>query len=193
MCGRYTLFTGDDYREMQRIVAEADERAHAQGATVKTGEIYPTNLAPILLPGTDGLQAEPAVWGYPGFKGKGVIINARAETALEKRTFREGVLSHRCVIPTTGFYEWDASKAKFLFRRPGSGVLYLAGLYQGSGKQRRYVILTTAPNASVSDVHNRMPLILPDDKLFDWGSDAAWAIEHLRAKMPSLVRSLSGG
>ena len=56
------------------------------GMEVKTGEIYPTNPAPVLLAGRDNIRPDVAVWGFPNFRSKsGVIINARAETALDKK------------------------------------------------------------------------------------------------------------
>jgi hypothetical protein len=77
-----------------------------------------------------------AVWGFPNFRSKsGVIINARAETALDKKTFRESLLSRRCVIPSTGFFEWTktGAKKKYLFRETGKSLLYMAGIYNDYG------------------------------------------------------------
>lgn len=52
-------------------------------------------------------------WGLPGFRGRQQIINARAETVTEKPMFRRSIAFQRCVIPATGFYEWDAAKHKY--------------------------------------------------------------------------------
>lgn len=62
----------------------------------------------------------PAVmgWGFPGMQGGRNVINARAETAEERPMFRDGVAARRCVVPATGFYEWDADKRRYLFRMP---------------------------------------------------------------------------
>lgn len=98
MCGRYSLFDEREIADIDRIIREVEERFREK---VKTGEIYPTDRAPILL-GQDG-HPEPAGWGYPHFSGKGVIINARAETAQEKRLFRDSLLARRCAVPSTGF------------------------------------------------------------------------------------------
>ena len=76
--------------------------------------------------------------------------------------YKRQVLARRCVVPTTGFYEWDAARHKYLFQLPGSALLYLAGLYDYVDSQGRYVILTTAPNASMAPIHDRMPLVLQD-------------------------------
>ena len=85
--------------------------------------------------------------------GSGVIINARAESALEKKIFRFPLVERRCVVPTTGF-EWrqeaNGKKTKHLFRLPETKMLYLAGLYnnyaEGNVTNDAYVILTTSAN-----------------------------------------------
>ena len=64
--------------------------------------------------------------------------------------------------------------------------MYLAGLKKTIDGQSRFVIMTTGANASVANVHDRMPLILPPDRLFQWVSDTDWALAHLRSDMPAL-------
>ena len=81
MCGRYSL-APDQSKEIAQIVAEVQARFGA--ASIHTGEIFPTNTAPILLLDGQKMIPKPMTWGFPSFKGKGVIINARGETALDK-------------------------------------------------------------------------------------------------------------
>ena len=109
MCGRYSL-APEQSKEIAQIVAEVQARFGA--ASIHTGEIFPTNAAPILLPDEQQMTPKPMAWGFPSFKGKGVIINARGETALDKPMFRRSLLERRCIVPTTGFYEWDGQKRK---------------------------------------------------------------------------------
>ncbi|MGL4695943.1 SOS response-associated peptidase family protein [Enterococcus larvae] len=52
-------------------------------------------------------------WGFKGFKGSQLIINARSETVTEKRMFAAAFKKDRCVFPTLGFYEWSPEKEKF--------------------------------------------------------------------------------
>lgn len=185
MCGRYTLMTEEDAHELYAIVQEVQMRY--PDTPIKTGEIYPTNLAPILRRVGDKIQADAAVWGFPHFRRKGVIINARSETAADKPTFARSLAERRCVVPASGFFEWDKSKQKILFRR-SSPILYMAGLYamyEGSG---RYVILTTAANASVADVHDRMPLVLDRDQITPWLTDTPFAHAILQKTPPLLQR-----
>lgn len=91
------------------------------------------------------------------------------------------------MIPSTGFYEWGADKRKYLFRLPVEQTLYMAGIYREYEGIRRYVILTTAANASMKGIHDRMPVILPRDKLQMWMCDTDEAIRYLRAEMPPLL------
>ena len=181
MCGQYQFSMTDEIREIVREVGRRQP-----GASLKMGEVFPTNTAPILRGEGDAILPEAAIWGFPNFRSKGVLINARAETAGEKKTFRESLETRRCVIPSSGFFEWkqDETKQKFLFGLPGSDTLYMAGLYSDYQGERRFVILTTAPNNSMRDIHNRMPLVLPKEDLPRWvGGDGALAILHQEPPM----------
>ena len=165
MCGRYN-FTVEESDEIREILEKLNAKIHS--SKVKTGEIFPTNQVPILI-GEEN-QASPvlSIWGFPKFDGKGVIINARSETAFEKRTFRDSVINRRCIIPSTGFYEWDREKRKHLFRLEGSSALYMAGLYSYYQGEMRFVILTTGANESIKDIHHRMPLVIPKNEIETW-------------------------
>ena len=79
--------------------------------------------------------------------------------------FRRSVAFQRCVIPATGFYEWDSAKHKYFFQMPGQPI-YLAGIYDNISGVNCFIILTTAPNDSVApvsythlDVYKRQPSI----------------------------------
>ena len=127
-------------------------------------------------------------WGVVG-KDKKLVINARAETALEKPMFSDSVTHRRCVMPAAGFYEWDKEKNKVTFFRKDKSPLYLAGFYQLSDNRDSFVILTTAANESMIKVHDRMPLMIEKDKVRDWLYDSAAAKEMLSANMPLLDSS----
>lgn len=185
MCGRYSL-APDESREIAQIVAEVQSRFGA--ASIHTGEIFPTNAAPILLAEEQKMTPRPMAWGFPGFKGKGVIINARGETALDKPMLRRSLLERRCVVPTTGFYEWDRRKTKYKFCLPGQPCLYLAGLWNTFQGEERFVILTTAPNDTMANIHNRMPVLLTDSEAMPWLCDTGMASAKLTARQPALER-----
>lgn len=183
MCGRYSL-APDESKEIAQIVAEVQSRFGA--TSIHTGEIFPTNAVPILLAEDQKTTPKPMTWGFPSFKGKGVIINARGETALDKPMFRRSLLERRCIVPTTGFYEWDWEKTKYQFRLPGKDRLYLAGLWNVFQGGERFVILTTAPNDTIINVHDRMPVLLTDDEVIPWLHDTEMASAKLTAIQPAL-------
>lgn len=125
--------------------------------------------------------------GLSGVLGKGLLINARAEAILDKKTFRDSVLHRRCVIPAHHFYEWSKNKEKYTFQSPKQdATLFMAGCYQIYNGQNRFVILTTQANASVAPVHERMPLLLERQELEDWIMEDA-AVEFILAKKPILL------
>ena len=181
MCGRYQVSTEEEIMEMREIINEVNERYKDKPelSAMKTGEIFPTETAPVLVSRSGENHAELMKWGFSRWDSKGVIINARSETALEKKSFRASLLNRRCVVPTTGFYEWqkrEGSKTKYLFRLPETKMLYLAGLYEKSPLGDTYVIMTTAANPSISLYHDRMPLILTSDILDQWLTDTDYAL-----------------
>ena len=110
---------------------------------------------------TWGLVPRASLGGERGF------INARAETAWEKPSFREAFARRRCLIPATGFYEWQNTGEKkrqpWLIRMASGGLFAFAGLWEppaASGTTPTCAILTTEPNDVAREIHDRMPVIL---------------------------------
>jgi putative SOS response-associated peptidase YedK len=133
-------------------------------------------------------------WGFARFDGKGKVINARSETALEKAMFRTPMLSRpaspadartgRCLIPATGYFEWETrgkQKIKYKLRPAGEGLFTFAGLYrsEAGAKTPVFVILTAPAAEGISFIHDRMPLILPPERREAWLGDAAGAAKLL--------------
>lgn len=127
-------------------------------------------------------------WGFPQYQKKGLLINARAETALERRTFCDSVRHRRCIIPAKHFYEWDSDKNKVTFFREDRPVLFMAGFYNRFQNEERFMILTTQANASVNPVHNRMPVVLDESELEDWVYDDKFTEYALHKIPPKLWR-----
>ena len=196
MCGRYTVFVNEAFEQMRWIVEEA---AGKTSETLSTGEIFPTNLAPVLALRSDRMTPIPAKWGFPRWNGGGAVINARAETALEKRMFRKSLLQRRCIVPSTGFFEWKRidgkkQKEKFWLRTGTGSMLYMAGamnvFMDAFGTPREsFVILTTQANAWVAPLHDRMPVILSQDELEAWLRDDGFMELVLHRIGPSLSLS----
>ena len=174
-----------DRNMVREMDCKMDEGAF-YGAAGRTGAVFPSQKATVIMGREHHLEAEQMLWGFPRFDGRGLLINARAETAAERRTFRESVLHRRCVIPAKGFWEWNKSKEKFSFERPDAQVMFMAGCYDCFDGQERFVILTTEANPSVKPVHDRMPLILERNELEDWVTDDG-AAEHFLHKTPVLL------
>ena len=121
MCGRFYVDEGTA-REMERVIRGVD----LQIQKMRTGDIYPSQPAGILTfhsrqnqSGSDsgvsnsmGFELKEMNWGFPQYQKKGLLINARAETALERRTFCDSVRHRRCIIPAKHFYEWDSDKIR---------------------------------------------------------------------------------
>lgn len=183
MCGRYYF---DE--STAEAVGKLDREAAGVIGHPSGGDICPSETAAVLTGRRPMLSAEVMHWGFPQNQGKGLVINARAETVLERRMFRESVLHRRCIIPAKHFYEWDASKNKVTFFREESDVLYMAGFYDRFRDEDRFVILTTAANTSVEQVHDRMPLILEGGELESWIYDDKFVDFALHKRSPRLER-----
>jgi putative SOS response-associated peptidase YedK len=126
-----------------------------------------------------------ARWGFlPGFvkdpRDFSLIINARAETAREKPSFRAAMKRRRCLVPADAYYEWlklgagsRLRRIPYLFRRADGAPMGLAGLWESwsgpdGGEIDTACILTTAANAATVAVHDRMPALLEPKDFTAW-------------------------
>ena len=188
MCGRYYV-DDDTAREIEKLVRQVDEKmrqAPAAGSPLQAKDIHPSEMAPVIAVEDSGLCCRWQRWGFPGFQGKQLIFNARSESALEKRMFRESVEQRRIVVPATWFYEWNKNKEKNTFYRKRQPALYMAGLYNRYQGEDRFVILTTAANDSMRPVHDRMPLVLERDEIHKWLNEDQ-LVEDFLQKTPALL------
>ncbi|MFT5368040.1 MAG: putative SOS response-associated peptidase YedK [Candidatus Latescibacterota bacterium] len=106
------------------------------------------------------------------------LINARAETLAEKPSFRSCFKRRRCLIPTTGFYEWKKqpdgkTKVPMLISLKSGQPFAFAGLWEHWGSPEgdeidSCTIITTEPNELMASIHNRMPVILPPEAYAAW-------------------------
>ena len=163
MCGRYYV-DDDTAKEIERLVREVDSKT----ADSDDRDIRPSDHAVLLTGRQPVLSAEVMRWGFPQYQKKRLLINARSETVLEKRTFRDSVLHRRCIIPAGRFYEWTPSGEKVTFFREGNPVIFMAGFYNRFQDGDHFIILTGPANASVEKVHDRMPLLLEKNEIEEW-------------------------
>ena len=112
-----------------------------------------------------------------GFQGKTLLINARAETASEKPLFKEAWRSHRCIVPASWYFEWEhiptadgktKTGDKFRIHPAGSENTWLCGLYTFERDLPVFAVITREPGDNVARIHDRMPLILPEDRIDEW-------------------------
>ena len=178
MCGRYIIQTEEENFEMRKIINQINQRFKENSVQMKTGEIFPTNIVPIITSNSNS-DRTPCLskWGFPKYNQKsGVIINARSETLEEKPTFKKLVHEGRCLVPASGFYEWKPlanKKEKHIIKTSNQNFFYMAGLYKSvidkdGSSFLNFVIITTDANKEMSKIHNRMPVILNHSEVEAW-------------------------
>ena len=179
MCGRYHIDKASERALLEDTgLGPADTLGWREFLEKGAGDICPSQQAPVLTGEGGELHLELMTWGFlpPAGEEKregkgrpgGLLINARAETAMEKRMFRDSIRSRRCVIPAAHFYEWDEGRDRAQFSDRESPLLYMAGFYRYFQEEKRFIILTTRANASVERVHDRMPVLLGKEEIASW-------------------------
>lgn len=142
--------------------------------------VAPTQSVPVIREASDGSRRLSAMrWGLvPAWAkefGDG-LINARAETVNEKPSFRQAFRQRRCIIPASGFYEWQKHNGKKIphyVKMSGDVPMPFAGLWESWRSPEGQVlescaILTTAANPAIAPIHDRMPVILHPDEFSLW-------------------------
>ena len=150
MCGRVTLTLPNvqDVLELLEDVRIDDEHRALYRPRYNAA---PTDQHWVVTPER---KLVPSKWGYMGRHG--LLINSRSETASVQG-------KRPVIVPADGFYEWK-DKHPVWFRPREGKLLYMAGLE----REGAFVILTTAANAFMQDVHDRMPALLPREAIGDW-------------------------
>ena len=181
MCGRYTV-VADGFQLAEHL------RARWRGAhqDAPRFNIAPTQYAPVLLRDESEDVLEMRRWGLiPGWALDPAIgnrmINARAETVREKPAFRRLFQRRRCLVPATGFYEWQkvgTRKVPHYIHATTGEMLTFAGLWdqwnpEDAEPVYTYTILTTAANGFMRPLHERMPVIVAPDDRARWLDPAA--------------------
>ena len=179
MCGRYDLTANAEqiveYFILQR--APKYERSY---------NIAPGRKILTIVEREDGSRKGANLhWGLVPSWAKDVkigwkLINARMETVREKPSFRAAFARRRCLIPATGFYEWqkrDAGKQAFHIHRPDGQLFAFAGLWehwdQGGETLYSCTIITTDAVGLMQPIHERMPVILAPESYQSWLDKAA--------------------
>ncbi len=178
MCGRYYVDNEEENIKVRAILSEIVRRSLPMHELVHTGEIFPSQIAPVIVrePGL-GATVRPMKWGFPRTGGGGLVINSRSEKADVTPMFQKAVRERRCLIPASHFFEWRRNagrktKDKFAFRPDTDDpLLYMAGVYGeflggfAGGGYDGFAILTREADSQMAPFHDRMPVILTDENL----------------------------
>ncbi|MBI1348787.1 hypothetical protein GC163_21145 [bacterium] len=157
MCGRFNLrLTPAELEEFFRVL-DAPEMGFRYN-------IAPTQqiLTIMVRDGRPTWQVAP--WGFHPKWAKSksqVLINARSETVFETRTFSRSIRERRCLVPASGFYEWQTigrEKHPYHITLKSGEPLTFAGMFDSEGS---IALMTTGPNAEMATIHDRMPVVLP--------------------------------
>ncbi|KGE16917.1 SOS response-associated peptidase [Paenibacillus wynnii] len=176
MCGRYTITVSMEELMYRYLINDSTIIHYAPKYNMA-----PTQQVPAII--HDGKQNRLGElrWGLVPSWAKddkigSKMINARAETLLEKTSFKHLLSTRRCIIPSDGFYEWQQQNSRKqpmrIVLRDG-GIFSMAGLYDiwtnAEGKRlSTCTIITTSPNKLMADIHDRMPVILRTEDEEEW-------------------------
>ena len=195
MCGRFVSSTPPDQLAQYFDVDEMPEQLLERGPNYNTA---PTTEVFVVHDDGSTRRLDAFRWGLVPFWAKDIsvgsrMINARAETVGEKPAYRKALERRRCIVPADGFYEWkkepgSKKKQPYFIHRPDGEPFAFAGLWEvwkgpkdrdrsgdeGSGELpppeplRTCTIITTSANEKMSELHDRMPVILPRSAWDEW-------------------------
>lgn len=192
MCGRFVI--GGDFRDKLNDLIAAEGITPSDLTYRESGQdVFPSESSLVIHSGGPGLLTGEMLWGFSNPYKKGLIINARAETVREKNLFADSIMNRRCLIPASGFYEWNQYKARFRFTRPDDELLLLAGIYHEEQGNPHYTILTTQANESMIPVHDRMPVMISRDEITPWLNDNERLSDFLERPQVRLVCEQDSG
>jgi putative SOS response-associated peptidase YedK len=198
MCGRFThRYTWAELHRLLRLVSPPIE-------PLPRYNVAPTQLAPVVR-AVMGVSGEPGAAGTGAGGGRTLgmlrwglipswanderigasLINARAEGIESKPSFRAALTRRRCIVPVSGFYEWQpppphaattklAKQPYYIHAADESEPLLLAGLWEswrppaGGETVETFTVITTTPNEVMAPLHNRMPVILDEEGVDRW-------------------------
>ena len=176
MCGRFT---------QERPASELAEIFGAEPLSDDPGEhfnVAPTDDALVIVQRDDRRAVTGYRWGLiphwaTDARSGSRMINARAETLTASPAFRDAFRRKRCLVPVDSFYEWKREgtvRQPYRIVRRDGRPLVLAGLWAGwrdpstETVRRTFTIVTTTPNDAIAGLHDRMPVIVPDDAWDRW-------------------------
>lgn len=201
MCVRFSPLTAE---EAQSVLDMRGTGRHAIRYIERPDprhDAHPGSTVPLFVPdGAGNLKVARLEWGFPLDGKPHAVFNTRIESALEQlRRGRRGmwakaIAEGRCLVPVRAFYEGHMTerapspvtgkpiKRQYMFRLPGARAFLFAAV-QSDGL---FSIVTTAPNASVALIHNRMPLVIGQGESSVWlGENFACLVDRSRISLVS--------
>jgi putative SOS response-associated peptidase YedK len=190
MCVRF--FIDRDSKRLRELAETANVspladrfRSLLASPILQSGEVGPASVTPAIALNKKEIETVfPMQWGFslkPPAEGQTLptcdVFNARAETAGEKRAFAPSWRSRRCIIPASWYFEWEhipsengrkRTGERWSIRPKNGKEVFLCGLYRMEAGLPKFVVLTRAPTAELARIHDRMPLILPEEKTAQW-------------------------
>jgi putative SOS response-associated peptidase YedK len=208
MCGRFVANIPADVLKEIFALIETPQLAPRYN-------VSPTQQVAVVRNQGDRNRLDLLKWGLVPSWSKDLsfgshLINARSESVAEKPTFRHAIKYRRCIVPTSGFYEWDHSGGKkqpYYIQLADQSPMCLAGVWESwkspdGSELETFAILTTSANKLVEPIHDRMPVILHPDTFNLWLSHnmhdpeqlqplyQPFPAEEMRAfKVPDLVNN----
>jgi putative SOS response-associated peptidase YedK len=195
MCGRTKLTVAfEDLRELYQL----SQREPPADFGPKYN-LAPSELQAVVRQGErGGRRLDLLRWGLIPWWAKDPkiahrLINARSEDVATKPAFRDAFKSRRCLVVVDGFYEWkstDGSRRPFLIRMPDGAPFALAGLWERWANEDGEVvetcaILTQASRGTISELHDRMPVVLPEADFPAWLDPKIHDVEALAQAIAS--------
>ncbi|OGM08174.1 hypothetical protein A2159_01690, partial [Candidatus Woesebacteria bacterium RBG_13_34_9] len=169
MCGRYTLANTANFKKRFGIIDKIPKFNESYN-------ISPSTINPVIVRNSPN-RVVLMKWGLVPFWAKDPkigfrMINARAEDISIKPSFRKPIRVQRCLVPSAGFYEWKkltledrSERVPFYIKMKQNDIFSFAGIYDiwkdvSGHEMKTYAIITTSANSQMSEIHDRMPVIL---------------------------------
>lgn len=186
MCGRYTYkLTWQQVVTLYRLTLPDEPPKDRDGRPLGPSyNVAPTQVMPIVRPAGNGRELVMAGWGLVPYwmkpqnlaRSAYSTINARADRIQTAPAYREPFKQRRCLVPATGWYEWqkidEKTKQPWHFR-PKAVPFAFAGVYDvwnadGKSTITSFSIVTTDASPGTAQYHDRMPLVLEESHFDDW-------------------------
>jgi putative SOS response-associated peptidase YedK len=166
MCGRFAQVYDDTAILNKFRLEDILERIQPKfnlSPGKKVNTVLGTGKSPVL---------KPMLWGFDELHGKplpSLIFNSRLDTLLSGSHLGSYLIKHRCIIPISGFYEWNGKQPYYI--KNTSGIICLAGVFVHDDLGLRCSVTTVDSSGFLKNIHHRMPLILNDEFIDLWLSE----------------------